>query len=60
MEREKMEQSARLAASKAEESRDQKMQGKPKLPYFDEKNDEMESYHYRFELHATIELDIDS
>ena len=55
-----MEQSARLAASKAEESRDQKMQGKPKLPYFDEKNDEMESYHYRFELHATIELDIDS
>jgi len=32
-----------------------KMMNRPKLPYFDEKTDEVESYLYRFEKHAAIQ-----
>ncbi|XP_070207867.1 uncharacterized protein [Littorina saxatilis] len=53
IEREKLAQAERLAGRERESREKEKSsKGKPKLPYFDEKHDDFESYLYRFEKHA--------
>ena len=51
----KIEQDEKIAQERrSDKEKDKNMKGRPKLPYFDEKHDEMESHLFRFEKHATM------
>ena len=55
VEKAKIAQTERIAKEKRGDRENEKRQiGKPKLPYFDDKHDEIESYLFRFEKHATM------
>ena len=55
LEIEKMKQAEDLASQKRKdrEKESKKYKGRPKLPYFDEEHDSIDSYLFRFEKHAT-------
>jgi hypothetical protein len=55
LETRKLEQAEKLAVQKREDKdKERKVLSRPKLPYFDEKHDDIESYLFRFEKHAKM------
>ena len=54
-EKERLEQTERIEAQKrVAKEKENKLKYKPKIPYFEDKNDDIESYLFRFEKHAVV------
>ena len=55
LKKKKLEQAEKFAQQKREDKeKEKKVLSRPKLPYFDDKHDDIESYLFRFEKHAKM------